>query len=56
MWQTMIGVGILTVMVAGMCWWVYTSMRAEDRRELDKLNTEYKQLLEQHGRDWWSDV
>jgi hypothetical protein len=53
MWSTIVAVGVLVGAVALMAWLLWASFKAEDRQHLAELNEEYKELLQQEGRQDW---
>ena len=53
MWSTIVAVGVLAGTVALMAWLLWASFKAEDRQHLAELNEEYKELLQQEGRQDW---
>jgi protein-S-isoprenylcysteine O-methyltransferase Ste14 len=52
---TIVWVGVLvgTLVLALMAWLLWASFKAEDRQHLAELNEEYKELLQQEGRQDW---
>jgi hypothetical protein len=50
---TIVGAGVLVGPLAGMAWLLRASLKAEDRQHLAELNEEYKELLQQEGRQDW---
>jgi hypothetical protein len=50
---TIVWVGVLVGTIALIAWLLRASFKAEDRQHLDELNEEYKELLQQEGRQDW---
>jgi uncharacterized membrane protein len=53
MLSTIVGASVLVGTLALMAWLLWASFKAEDQQHLAELNEEYKELLQQEGRQDW---